>query len=484
MVLISAVVLISPGRQISSGLSRPKIIDRVDCDAELPSLALEGYSPSPLLHMKMQSELTRRLASRFSAPKNITNPPQVREYQTLIEDWVRRFPRVYAFDNPDTSKDSQYPWVFPHRYYVYTMACLLILNPIRHYMVTSYTWESSQEELSIREVGVYYSLKLMKTLRSWVDKIYTRDGRLHFIIFSIFDTAAILCTAIIKDHEQTLMERDKIMDSITDAVAMLAQLNTISKTSRTSYNLLERLVRRLPQPAVPQRNVQRKKAKGSRLPTMPMPVPEPAVMQEPTFMLAPASTATVPGVPDYNNHGLGLQPTLQAAPQNNYFPHDGITDVLGPINSRTGGGDGQTYSNHSTSSESAPPSMGDHMLSSFPAAREGGVPLDGFGHPAMGTNDFQLPPVDGGSPDFELETVTQAQLGELAPLWNWHSENLDFANTPSSGPVPRGPGGLGGPEYRPPQPPPQACPHPPPHPQPQLYPHSHPQSFSHPHPPM
>ncbi|PHH77486.1 hypothetical protein CDD80_550 [Ophiocordyceps camponoti-rufipedis] len=119
--------------QISSGLSRPKIIDRDDCTAELPSLTLERYpgrTPSPLLHMKMQSELTRQLASRFSAPKNIQEPAQVLEYQALIEAWMKRFPAVYDFERPDLSCDGQYPWVFPHRYYVYTMACLLILNPI------------------------------------------------------------------------------------------------------------------------------------------------------------------------------------------------------------------------------------------------------------------------------------------------------------------------------------------------------------------
>ncbi|POR31228.1 Uncharacterized protein TPAR_08549 [Tolypocladium paradoxum] len=457
--------------QISSGLSRPKIIDRVDCDTELPSLALEGYSPSPLLHMKMQSELCRRLASRFSAPKNIISPPQVREYQALIEDWVRQFPRVYDFDNPDTSKDSQHPWVFPHRYYVYTMACLLILNPIRHYMVKSYTWESPREEVSIRAVGVYYSLKLMKTLRSWVDNIYSRDGRLHFIIFSIFDTAAILCTAIIKDGEHTLTGRDKIMDSITDAVAMLAQLNTISKTSKTSYDLLERLTRRLPQPARPRRDFQRKKAKVSRRPTMP--VPELVVMPEPALM---------PYVPDYNNHRLDLQPALQTVPQNNYLPHDGITEVPDPTRSRTGS-DSQTYSNYSTCSESTPPSMDDHMLSSFSTVSDGSVPLDGFGQPIMGTNNFQPPPVvGGGSPGFELETVTQAQLGELAPLWNWHLENLDFANMPSGGPVPEGPGRPGRFRSGPPHPPPQARPRPHPHPHP--HPHYHAHSHSNSHPPM
>ncbi|OAA74217.1 Fungal specific transcription factor [Cordyceps fumosorosea ARSEF 2679] len=235
--------------QISSGLSRPKLIDRGGCTAELPELTLENYDPSPMEHMKMQSQLTRELATRFGAPKNIISTQEVQEYKEIILSWVRRFPKIYDFYDPDMSRDSVHPWIFPHRFYLYTMACLLILNPIRHYMVKSYTKDSPADDLTCRADGLFFSLILLKTQRKWVDKINGRDGRLHFIVFSIFDTAAILCTALVKDHANTIENKEDVLHAIAESTAMLKALVNISETAKMSHDILYRLTKKLKKPS-------------------------------------------------------------------------------------------------------------------------------------------------------------------------------------------------------------------------------------------
>ncbi|KAG6054373.1 hypothetical protein E4U32_006940 [Claviceps aff. humidiphila group G2b] len=490
--------------QISSGLSRPKIIDRADCDADLPELTLEGHIVSPLLHMKMQSQLTRQLASRFSAPKNIIAPAEVREYKVIIEEWVGQFPPEYAFENPDTSKDQKCPWLFAHRFYVYTMACLLILNPIRHYMVKKYTLESPEEELMIRKVGIWYSLKLMKTLRLWVDKVYNRDGRLHFIIFSIFDTAAMLCTAVLKDTEHMIANRDEILPAIGDAVDMLKKLNMISKTSKTSYDILERLVRRLPT-AVPRndsgRQFKRPKTKSKSPSTASATkkgsvsaqnsratssASQPLVQLETTSVTAAMPqesqgfqgsqqvqpvVASIPAAPlpaaplplpcenevpsshaaprqysydsrDYTQHHQQnsqyqhqhqhqhQQHNPQHNPQHyaphnvNYIPLDSHSTLTAPHP-----GDyipalpnpGHYIEQQPLWSETAPSHGMDAqgLVPTFPTTDE-----------ALGLEEDAYKPIvvaDPG-PDFNIENLSETQLGELAPLWNWHSGNLDFAS--------------------------------------------------------
>ncbi|KAG5977686.1 hypothetical protein E4U55_006618 [Claviceps digitariae] len=498
--------------QISSGLSRPKIIDRADCDAELPELTLEGHVVSPLLHMKMQSRLTRQLASRFSAPKNIIAPAEVREYKVIIEKWVDEFPPEFAFENPDTSSDEKCPWLFAHRFYVYTMACLLILNPIRHYMVKQYTWDSPVDELKIREVGIWYSLKLMKTLRLWVDKVYNRDGRLHFIIFSIFDTAAMLCTALLKDTEHTIQNRQEILLAIGDAVDMLKKLNTISKTSKTSYDILERLVRRLPE-VVPRndsgRQVKRPKVTSRSSPVssatesesatqqqqqpqqqqlspadsavqqqqqQPVAVaqshmyPETGTMAAPhdaqSFQLLPGSrqvppavAASIPAAPIpvaplpvspnnaapprhvispqyiYDGHEYAMPQQQQQQPSH-YVPQNAANYM--PMDSRSAStaanaGDYMVASNHghyveqqpvwTTGPETTPPQIMDApgLVSSFSTTNDA-IAVDEAAYQ-------QAVAADPG-PDFDIENLSETQLGELAPLWSWHSGNLDFANMP------------------------------------------------------
>ncbi|KAG5922887.1 hypothetical protein E4U53_003641, partial [Claviceps sorghi] len=488
--------------QISSGLSRPKIIDRADCDAELPELTLEGHVVSPLLHMKMQSQLTRQLASRFSAPKNIIAPAEVREYKVIIEQWVERFPPEYAFDNPDTSKDESCPWLFSHRFYVYTMACLLILNPIRHYMVKKYTWESPQDELEIREVGIWYSLKLMKTMRLWVDKVYNRDGRLHFIIFSIFDTAAMLCTALLKDTERIIGDRREILLAVGDAVDMLKKLNTISKTSKTSYDILDRLVRRLPE-AVPRndlgRQVKRPKVQSRTSPPLPAAEAEstasqqfitvdsalqqqPAVAQphvypeartiseaiapqeSPSFPPMPGAqqvqpphpAASIPAAPlplvanhtapsghamptqyVYDGHEYVLQQQQQQQPQR--LQHD-----VPPNANYMAVASGSASTVPNLGDYAAPPTHGYYVQqqpiwptgpeATAPQAMAAPGPAPSFptANEATGVDEaaYQQVTVADPGPDFNIENLSEAQLGELAPLWSWHSGNLDFANMP------------------------------------------------------
>ncbi|KAG5927084.1 hypothetical protein E4U42_002595 [Claviceps africana] len=483
----------------------PKIIDRADCDAELPELTLEGHVVSPLLHMKMQSQLTRQLASRFSAPKNIIAPAEVREYKVIIEQWVERFPPEYAFDNPDKSKDESCPWLFAHRFYVYTMACLLILNPIRHYMVKKYTWDSPQEELEVREVGIWYSLKLMKTMRLWVDKVYNRDGRLHFIIFSIFDTAAMLCTALLKDAERTIGNRQEILLAVGDAVDMLKRLNMISKTSKTSYDILERLVRRLPE-LVPRndsgRQVKRPKVKSSASPPSPATDTEPTTTTTQQFITVDSAlqqpvTAQPPMYPEARTFtdavapqepqdfpltqgSQQVQPHSAASTSPDALPlvpnhpapsghvmstqyvYDGHEYVQQqqqppPLHLQHNVPQNATYMAVASSSASTAPNLGDYaappnhgyyvqqqqppppvwsagleipppqamgasgLVSSFPTADE-----------ATGLDEaaYQQVVVADPGPDFNIENLSDAQLGELAPLWSWHSGNLDFANMP------------------------------------------------------
>ncbi|GAO14013.1 hypothetical protein UVI_02035660 [Ustilaginoidea virens] len=455
--------------QISSGLSRPKIIDRAGCNAKLPELTLEGHVVSPLLHMKMQSRLTRQLATRFSAPKNIIAPSEVHEYKEIIEKWVEQFPPEYSFENPDTTKDQKCPWLFAHRFYVYTMACLLILNPIRHYMVKQYTWESPGEETEIRGVGIWYSLKLMKTLRLWVDKVHNRDGRLHFIIFSIFDTAAILCTAILKDAENTIGNRQDILAAVGDAVDMLQKLNQISKTSKTSHDILERLVRRLPD-FVPRKEMERQMKRPkftARSPPL-APAPEesrstsssphssatprglgslPTTAVTTTHEQAPVVTAPIPASGSISAAPLPVPlsatATPTATPTVDLTPHQSDYDNSGfapPPLSQTGGfvaANSQVisgslsgsdladeYHGWTSASESAPLNMDGHggMMSSFAAMPK---PLS-MDEAAAAYQQQIAEPV----PEFNIENLSEAQLGELAPLWNWHSENLDFANMP------------------------------------------------------
>jgi hypothetical protein len=398
--------------QVSSGLGRPLIIDRSDCTVELPTLALETYSPSPVLYMKMQSELIRDLAARFQAPKYVTSPEQVLEYKGMVEDWMRSFPQVYAFENPDRSSDAQHPWIPFHRYYLYTMAYLLICNPIRSYMAQVYTRSSDPRHLEIRRVGLAYSLKQIMSLKEWIDHITRRDGRFHFIIFSILDTGAVLCTAIINDADQSIpaQTRDDIYEAIDDSVRMLKRLTTLSITAKTSHDILDRLAQRVPRRQIPLDEAHRKKRNIAAH-------PEPSVPE-----LAPGLDSGI-GNPDMMNQMLQLFQyghVSSTSPESFNNGYDVSTDMSSApvLSDGFNHGSSTSQSGDSQSATSVTPEYG--SIAHHPSPPQAGMPAASVPayvvEPSVAEVQF-LPGLGYG-------TMSEAELAEVAAMWEWQQGPL------------------------------------------------------------
>ncbi|EEU48682.1 uncharacterized protein NECHADRAFT_103177 [Fusarium vanettenii 77-13-4] len=240
----------SIGRQISGLLGRPKLIDRADCDVGLPDLGLEGTPLSPLTYMKLQSNLIRQLFGRFGLTKNVVSTEDVQEYQRMIEAWIEDFPAPFQAHNPDKSLDASYPWIVLHRHYLRTMAFSMLLDPIRVFLARPFTIRSSEAELQIRSGGINYCLELMVSLRGFFDYVYPRDAKFHFVLFCIFDTATVLCSAVLHDQYHTIPRREDVFKAIDEAHDMLQRLRTVTKSAKTSFGILNRIVQRLPRTVV------------------------------------------------------------------------------------------------------------------------------------------------------------------------------------------------------------------------------------------
>ncbi|KAF4963716.1 hypothetical protein FSARC_8286 [Fusarium sarcochroum] len=224
----------------------PMIIDRADCDAGLPSLRLEDFQYSPLTHMKMQSSLIQHIFKRFGPTKNVVAHADVQEYQAIIEAWIKTFPPPFDVHNPDRSLDTSCSWIVLHRHFIRTVALSMLLQPIRSFLTRPFAIRSLETELKIRSDGIDYCLELMVSLREFFNHVYPRDAKFHFVLFCIFDTSTVLCSAIIHDEHHTLPRRDDIYKAIDGAHAMLQSLRMLTKSAKASYGILTRIVQRLP----------------------------------------------------------------------------------------------------------------------------------------------------------------------------------------------------------------------------------------------
>ncbi|KAG6005966.1 hypothetical protein E4U43_000515 [Claviceps pusilla] len=390
--------------QISALLSRPMIIDRSDCDVGLPNLTLEGYSPSPLLHIKLQSELIGNLSKRFSNAKTVVQPTDVETYQTIVETWMRNFPPTYDITSPDKSNDASRPWIVSHRYHLHVIALSMLLEPFRAYLTKPLSKHSPMDELKIRSDGISYALRLMVSLHEFFDHVYPRDANFHYILFCIFDTAAVLCSALMHDQDGSIPNQNGIFRAIDKAVAMLKRLNTVAKTARTSYEVLVKVAQRIPRPApVPK---QRWAAKRQQQP----PIPKDLALTPPIMSQAELSMASDPG-------------SVESILSYTTPPSEALVYHL-PLSQSTSPGlyDDGTYMYTppiATAVEGSNSMIAQQMHGTDMSMSTGVYPMNYID---------MTPPTDEFYDNVNFGPISEQELGDLALMWNYESLNLGFIN--------------------------------------------------------
>lgn len=222
------------------------MVDHSMCNAKRPSLTLEPDGEfSPLMHMNMQSDLVHKLAGRFPCPAQIKTRSEVMEYKGMIDEWMRNFPPIFALTNPDTSNDKEQAWIEYHRHYNYTMGYMMVLNPFRPHMALPYTDESSAEELELRRIAVDLTLLIVQVLDNWLKFLTFRDGRFHFIIFSLVDAATVMSNMVLNDKAQTLPRRDDVYRAIKTTLVLQRKLYFLSSSAKLGFRIVQRIVRHL-----------------------------------------------------------------------------------------------------------------------------------------------------------------------------------------------------------------------------------------------
>lgn len=357
----------------------------------------------PLTHMKLQSSLIRKLFGRFGLTKNVTAPADVQEYQCILENWIRQFPPPFRVHNPDHSLDLSCPWIVLHRHYIRTMAFSMLLDPIRAYLARAFTIDSTDAELQIRSDGIDYCLELMVSLRGFFDHVYPRDAKFHFVLFCIFDTSTVLCSAVLHDQYHTLPRRDDVFRAIDEALAMLQRLNTVTKSAKTSYGILSRIVHRLPRTRVVPRSPEENGSKRPRITEVPISPHMVAHQDMSPPLMTQHGPSEIIGVP-YDP--LAINPYVMAEPTNYAQWHPVPEPYISP-----------------------PPQMPPptHMAppAQITSPLNGSLPLTA---PVTGMsyNDG----MQAGTQDGNFAYISDQELGELASLWNYQSLDFNFISPP------------------------------------------------------
>lgn len=197
------------------------------------------------MHMNMQSDLVHKLAKRFHSPAKITTPSEVMEYKDMIVEWMQNFPAIFALENPDTSHDEEQTWIEYHRHYNYTMGYMMLLNPFRPHMKQVFERDTPEDRLELRAIAVDMSIRLVKVLDDWITYLTFRDGRFHFIIFSLVDAATTLANVIFNDKAGTAARRDEIYQTLEKSRLLQGKLYCLSQSAKLGFRIISKTFKKV-----------------------------------------------------------------------------------------------------------------------------------------------------------------------------------------------------------------------------------------------
>ncbi|KAI1526169.1 Fungal-trans domain containing protein [Pyrenophora tritici-repentis] len=234
--------------QMSAWLGRPNLIDQKNLTFKLPNLRLDQSTTqpnllSPFAHMALQATLGRRIAAAMGNATSQTDlsAEQVLAIESTCEKFIEELPPIFRIDNPDLSLDEEHPYFVFQRHQLHCVIFLSKLDFLKPYLTRERRDKITDRDDEFRRKGIDVALDLLKVARKLFDHEFPINAKFHMVVFCVFDTATLLCSAIIHDRDRVLPHREEVVDAIENSLDMLHQLSLTTKLGASSYNFLFKL---------------------------------------------------------------------------------------------------------------------------------------------------------------------------------------------------------------------------------------------------
>ncbi|KAJ9149886.1 Fungal specific transcription factor [Pleurostoma richardsiae] len=238
--------------QTSTLLSRPRIINPKDCSFEPPNVQVDGSganndSPSPMTPMALHYNLIQRLTEKIDMAGEITTASDIIAYHDEINDWIASFPSALRPVDPARQTLAAQSYVSIQRAQLHATSYSLMLRPLKPYLTRCLGPSVTAVEKNLQRSAIDCALSLSEALRAYFDLLFPLYTRFHFIVCGVFDTAALLCSAIANDNEsRDLPRREEVITGIGSAIDMLHEAKQASGSGALPCTLLARIVSALP----------------------------------------------------------------------------------------------------------------------------------------------------------------------------------------------------------------------------------------------
>lgn len=258
---------------MSAWLGRPNLIDQKHLSFEYPVLRLDESTAepnllSPFAHMALQAKLGRAVASALGGARsgNILTAGQVSAVESACEKFIEQLPPIFQVLDPDTSHDEEHSWIIFQRRQMHCVIFITMLDFLKPFLTMDRRDRLTDNDDEFRKRGVDIALRLIEVAKRLFDHEFPINAKFHLVVFAIFDvsirqlvlrlvclltltfqTATVLCSAIIHDREHMLPHREEMIAAIHRSLAMLQQLSPTTKLGSASHSFLHKLVQATPE---------------------------------------------------------------------------------------------------------------------------------------------------------------------------------------------------------------------------------------------
>jgi hypothetical protein len=235
-------------------LGRPNLIDQKNLSFRLPNLRLDSSSSepnllSPFAHMALQASLGRRLNTIMGDAQSVDalSANEIITIQTELDKFVDELPAIFRLHDPDTSLDAEHPYFVFQRHQLHTVLYVTKLDFLKPFLTRAREDKKTERDDEFRAMGIDLALDVLTVAGRLFDHEFPINAKFHMVVFSIFDTSTILCSAVIHDRESRLPRRDEVTNAIHESLDKLHQLSMSTKLGASSYAFLYKLVQTHPE---------------------------------------------------------------------------------------------------------------------------------------------------------------------------------------------------------------------------------------------
>jgi hypothetical protein len=234
-------------------LSRPFLIDHASSSYQLPNLELDGSASGPISPFSIvyyEYALIHQLSEKYPRLNSTEACAKTHLILSDIDSWISTLPSSLRVTDPETHWDEQHPHIHMQRTTLHTFIWLSKIALLKPSLTQPDKYMLDQDGIQLRDVAIDACVQAIQSAADTVDCSKLSNLKFHFATFALFDTATILCSALMRGAGDGPVVRMRMRQAISQAHHTLSQVAPITIAANNSVKLLERLMAALPSSAV------------------------------------------------------------------------------------------------------------------------------------------------------------------------------------------------------------------------------------------